>query len=175
MPRRPGAAAAHQADERHAHAVGAVVEQALIEDGEQRVQDGAVRLEDLVNERDAGRRQVALRLARRRCMSGSWHSARARVREPGTSRRSVRAGSSRSHGRRSLARKPQAWPDTLLQGRAGQAARVAVTAQAESRAACWRCRGTPAARAGSPGARSGRSPARACSAARTAPRAPRSA
>lgn len=56
---------AHQADERHAHALRAVVEQALVEDGEQRVKDGAVGLEHLVDEGDAGRWQVAVRLARR--------------------------------------------------------------------------------------------------------------
>lgn len=42
----------HHGDERHGHAHVAVVKEALVDDGQQRVEDGAVSLEDLVDERD---------------------------------------------------------------------------------------------------------------------------
>ena len=52
----------HQAQQRHSLPHSAIVKQALIEDGEQRVQDGTVGLEDLVNERHIGLGQVPLSL-----------------------------------------------------------------------------------------------------------------
>ena len=44
----------HQAQQRHGLPHSPIVKQALIEDGEQRVEDGAVGLEDLVDERHVG-------------------------------------------------------------------------------------------------------------------------
>ena len=61
-PARAASVAAHQADEGDPDALVAVVKETLVEDGEQRVEDSAVGLEDLVNEGHAGLRQVALRL-----------------------------------------------------------------------------------------------------------------
>ena len=53
---------AYEAKERHRASGGAIVEEALIEDGEEGVQDGAIRLEDLINEGDCRIWEVALYL-----------------------------------------------------------------------------------------------------------------
>ena len=52
----------HQAQQRDGLSHSPIVKQALIEDGEQRVEDGAVGLEDLVNESHIGLGQVPLSL-----------------------------------------------------------------------------------------------------------------
>lgn len=53
---------AHQTHERDGQALGAVVKQPFIHDGQERVEDGAVCLEDLVNEGDRSLRQIPSRL-----------------------------------------------------------------------------------------------------------------
>jgi hypothetical protein len=55
---------AEQRDERHRGDVGAVGEAPLVQDAEERVQDGRVGLEDLVEEDDLGLGQHALGAAR---------------------------------------------------------------------------------------------------------------
>ena len=52
----------HQAEKGHAQPLVAVVEQALVEERQQRVQDGRVRLEDLVNEGHLAGGQIAINL-----------------------------------------------------------------------------------------------------------------
>ena len=52
----------HQAEEGHAQPLIAVVEEALVEERQQRVQDGGVRLEDLVDEGHLAGGQIAIDL-----------------------------------------------------------------------------------------------------------------
>lgn len=54
---------AHQAEQRHRQALIAIVKKPLVQQRQQRIEDGAVGLEDLVNERDLCCRQVAVQLA----------------------------------------------------------------------------------------------------------------
>ena len=53
----------HQADEGHSDAVRAVVKGALVENGEQGVEDSTVGLEHFINEGHIGFRKVTARLA----------------------------------------------------------------------------------------------------------------
>ncbi len=55
-----GLQVAHQADERDWCPDIAIVEETLVEDGEQRVEDGAVSFENLVDESHIGLRQIPL-------------------------------------------------------------------------------------------------------------------
>lgn len=57
-----GGVRSHQADKWYLHPDLTVVEQPLIQDGQQGVQDGTVGLENLINERNIGSRQVPLHL-----------------------------------------------------------------------------------------------------------------
>ena len=57
----------------HLPLAGAVVEEAFVENGEHRVQDGRVRLEDFVEERDRGGRQESRRAAAVLVLSRETH------------------------------------------------------------------------------------------------------
>ena len=50
-------------EQRHLQARVAVVKEPLVEQRQQRIEDGRIRLEDLVDEGDLGGREVAVRLA----------------------------------------------------------------------------------------------------------------